>query len=277
MATSLAAGSESTVEIPLKPDRRGWFDVRFRLLESGQQLLERDTTFAVLPQDSRRATLHDSPFGTWYFGTAHRGSPLDQAGPLMQKAGIRNTLERGTSEEMKQYGLKLVQFGSIVGTHTVDEVRRQATKSRFDSWPDTDQALVFHESNIGPIMTHPAFLLDKKPEPLNESTKHYGYDDKRVSVSYEWTYHSTSPGNNSEHTASDLNIRDCLLALAYGVPQVNPALIHDVGNAYYFSKWGASGLCRRPPELNPKPGYVSFATMTLMLDQAEFLRHWSIP
>ena len=358
VATSLAAGSESTVEIPLKPDRRGWFDVRFRLLESGQQLLERDTTFAVLPQDSRRATLHDSPFGTWYFGTAHRGSPLDQAGPLMQKAGIRNTLERGTSEEMKQYGLKLVQFGSIVGTHTVDEVRRQATKSRFDSWPDTDQALVFHESNIGPIMTHPAFLLDKKPEPLNESTKqefdrrwkaavaasqmvrevaprirlvfgnmtmpaveqylsrgypaeyidllgdespafmrmperqpevagfaslwwlkemaaHYGYDDKRVSVSYEWTYHSTSPGNNSEHTASDLNIRDCLLALAYGVPQVNPALIHDVGNAYYFSNWGASGLCRRPPELNPKPGYVSFATMTLMLDQAEFSRKLS--
>ncbi len=270
----------------------------------------------------------------------------------MQKAGVRNTLERGEPEEMKRYGLKLVQFDNIVGSK-VDEARKKKTKERFAKWPDTDQVLVFHESNIGPIMTHPAFLLGKKPAPLDSKTqkefdkrwqaavissqmvrdvsprirlvfgnmtmpaveqylsrgypakyidllgdespafmrmperqpevagfaslwwlkemaKHYGYADKPVSVSYEWTYHSTNPGNNSERTASDLNIRDCLLALAYGVPQVNPALIHDVGNAYYFSNWGASGLCRRPPELNPKPGYVSFATMTLMLDQAKF-------
>ena len=349
---SLAANSESSVAIPLKQPRGGWFDIKFRLLEAGRQLLDRSTTFAILPRDTRKATLKDSPFGTWYFGTAHRGSPLEQAGPLMQKAGVRNTLERGTAEELKRYGLKLVQFDNIVGSK-VDEARKKKTKERFARWPDTDQVLVFHESNIGPIMTYPAFLLGKKPAPLDEKTqqefdqrwkaavissqmvrdvsprirlvfgnmtmpaveqylsrgypakyidllgdespafmrmperqpevagfaslwwlkemaKHYGYADKPISVSYEWTYHGTSPGNNSERTASDLNIRDCLLALAYGVPHVNPALIHDVGNAYYFSNWGAAGLCRRPPELNPKPGYVSFATMTLLLDQAKF-------
>ncbi len=355
---SLAAGSKSSIEIALHTERLGWFDVQFRLLESGRRLLDRNTTFAILPPDTRKATLHDSPFGTWYFGTAHRGSPLEQAGPLMQKAGIRNTLERETRDEMSKYGLKLVQFDNIVGSDKVDEERKEKAKARFDAWPDTDQVLVFHESNIGPIMTHPAFLLGRKPAPLDEKTnneferrwkaaiavsqmvrevaprirlvfgnmtmpaveqylsrgypaeyidllgdespafmrmperqpevagfaslwwlkemaRHYGYGDKRICVSYEWTYHSTSPGNNSERTASDLNIRDCLLALAYGVPQVNPALIHDVGNAYYFSNWGASGLCRRPPELNPKPGYVSFATLTLMLDQAKFSKKLS--
>ena len=350
---SVAGDSEATVDISLQPTRRGWFDVTFQLREGERQLLGRRTTFAVLPPDTRQATLEDSPFGTWYFGTTHRGSPLDKVGPLMQKAGIRSTLQRSSPEQMGQYGLRLVQFGSIVGTHTVDEARRDAISDNFKNWPQTDQALVFHESNIGRIMTHPAFLLDKRPEPLDENTqqelerrwkaaveasqmvrelapriklvfgnmtmpaveqylsrgypaeyidllgeespsfmrmperqpevagfssmwwlremaRYYGYTDKGVTASYEWTYHSTNPGNNSERAASDYNIRDCLLALAYGSPQVNPALIHDVGNAYYYSNWGASGLCRRPPELNPKPGYVSFATMTLMLDRATF-------
>ncbi len=54
---SLAANSESSVAIPLKQQRRGWFDVKFRLLESGRQLLDRSTTFAILPPDTRKATL----------------------------------------------------------------------------------------------------------------------------------------------------------------------------------------------------------------------------
>lgn len=350
---TVAGESDATVEIPLRQNRRGWFEVTFQLREGERQLVDRRTTFAVLPPDTRQSTLEDSPFGTWYFGTAHRGSPLDKAGPLMQKAGIRHTLERNSPEEYGQYGLRLAQFSSIVGTHTVDDARRDGIRDRFNKWPHTDHALVFHESNIGPIMTHPAFLLDKRPEPLDENTqqelerrwkaaveasqmvrelapriklvfgnmtmpaveqylsrgypaeyidllgeespsfmrmperqpevagfssmwwlkemaRYYGYRNKGVTASFEWTYHSTNPGNNSERAASDYNVRDSLLALAYGSPHANPALIHDVGNGYYYSNWGASGLCRRPPELNPKPGYVSFATMTLMLDRARF-------
>lgn len=351
--TTLAANADKTLEIPLPQERRGWFDVTFRLLEEERQLLDRNTTFALLPPDTRRASHRDSPFGTWYFGQGHRGTSLAEGGPLLQKAGIRKTLPQGPPDAMRQFDLTQIQFRSIVGTHRVDEVNKEALERQFEEWPDTDQALVFHESNIGPIMTHPAFLLGQRPEPLDEATqeelerrwqsavaasrlvrevapriklvfgnmtipaieqylsrgyppeyidylgeespafmrmperqpevagfaslwwlkemaKHYGYGDRGVTVSFEWMYHSTNPGNNAERTASDYNIRDCLLALAYGSLHVNPALIHDVGNAYYFSNWGASGLCRRPPELNPKPGYISFATMTLVLDQAKF-------
>ena len=256
---------------------------------------------------------------------------------------------------MKRYGLTLEQFPSIVGTHVVTEADRDNLRTHFSSRPDTDEALVFHESNIGPILTHPAFVVGERPAPLDEDTakefqkrfaaavtaskhvreiapriklvfgnmtqpaleqflsrgypaeyidmlgeespgfmrmperqpevagfgslwwmkemaRHYGYDKAGLAVSYEWMYHSTNPGNNPEPVAAAYNVRDCLLALAYGVPHVNPALIHDVGNAYYFSNWGAAGLCRRPPELNPKPGYVTYATMTRMLDLATFSR-----
>ena len=110
---------------------------------------------------------------------------------------------------------------------------------------------------------------------MKEMARHYGYGNVGLAVSYEWMYHSTNPGNLDQRTAAAYNVRDCLLALAYGVPHVNPALAYDVANAYYFSNWGASGLCHRPPELNPKPGYVAYATLTAQLDQSAFLTQTS--
>ncbi|MEO2030885.1 MAG: hypothetical protein ABGZ35_02255 [Planctomycetaceae bacterium] len=350
------SGGKTTKRIEIPPSGRGWFEIMFRLTtESHRPLVDRTTTFALLPPDTRQATFRDSPFGTWCFGMAHRGVPIEKSGPLLQKVGIRRTLGIGDDEQMKEYGLTLEQFPSIVGTHSVTEADRDNLRAQFGSRPDTDEAMVFHESNIGPIMTHPAFVVGERPAPLDEDTekelqrrlaaavaaskaarevapqiklvfgnmtqpaleqflsrgypaeyidllgeespgfmrmperqpevagfgslwwmkemaRHYGYDKARLAISYEWMYHSTNPGNNPEPVAAAYNVRDCLLALAYGVPHVNPALIHDVGNAYYFSNWGAAGLCRRPPEINPKPGYVAYATMTRMLDLAVFSR-----
>lgn len=345
---------KKTLTVKLPQERRGWFDVTFRLLDaSRRKLLERNTSFAVLPKDTREATYQNSSFGTWCFGKSHKGTTVDKAGPLMFKAGIRRTLGSYGYKELKKYGLTMGQFPSLIGTHEIHKTSPEEIKKRFSSWPDTTEALIFHESVIGPIYTYPRFLVDKKPEPLDEKTeaelmqrfhlaveaskaakkinpdiklvfgnmhhpaieqylsrnfpkehidslgdesmgfmrmperqpeyhalnrlwwlkkmaKYYGYENVGLAVSYEWMYHSTNPGNLSEREASDYNVRDSLLALAYGVPHVNPALAYDVGNAYYFSLWGASGLAHQPPELNPKPGYVSYATMTQMLDLAQF-------
>jgi hypothetical protein len=46
----------------------------------------------------------------------------------------------------------------------------------------------------------------------------------------------------------------------------------DVGGNYRYSHWGASGLCHTYPEMNVKPSFVAFATMTLVLDGAKFSR-----
>lgn len=345
-----------TLRLELPQEKRGYFEAVFHLFDSASDaLLQRHTTFALLPEDRRQATYADSPFGTWCFGTGHRGTTVDRAGPLMYKAGIRRTLGVYGYEALKKYGLTRGQHSSIVGTHKVGESDLEGLRRTFAQWPDTRQALVFHESNIGPLKTHPGFIIGAQPAPLDSATqaelerrwaaattasaavrrldpdmelvfgnmvqpaieqylargyprqyidrlgeespgfmrmperqpevagfsslwwmkemaRHYGYGDVGLAVSYEWMYHSTNPGNLDQRTAAAYNVRDCLLALAYGVPHVNPALAYDVANAYYFSNWGASGLCHRPPELNPKPGYVAYATLTAQLDQTRFSR-----
>ena len=63
--------------------------------------------------------------------------------------------------------------------------------------------------------------------------------------------------------------RDMLLCHAYGFQHINPAIIHDAGNAYYNTLWGAGGLCRRNPLLYPKPAYVAVATLTKVLDRVQ--------
>src|SRR5262249_41704863 len=40
---------------------------------------------------------------------------------------------------------------------------------------------------------------------------------------------------------------------------------------YYYSNWGATGFCRSKPELNVKPAFVAFATLTRVLDGARFV------
>ncbi len=61
--------------------------------------------------------------------------------------------------------------------------------------------------------------------------------------------------------------RDMLLCHAYGFDHINPAILHDAGNAYYNTLWGAGGLCQRYPLLYPKPSYVAVATLTRLLDR----------
>ena len=102
---------------------------------------------------------------------------------------------------------------------------------------------------------------------------HYGYQDVPLDICYEWMCRATAPGNLTEEQQADYYVRDALLGLAWGLRFVNPGIVTDVGNGYCFSNWGASGFCHRIPEVNPKPSYVAFATLTLMLDKARFVRY----
>ena len=73
----LAPLAADTLSLELPRERLGWFEVVFRLLDGEEVSVERRTTFALLPEDRRRATFRDSPFGTWCFGMGHRGTTVD--------------------------------------------------------------------------------------------------------------------------------------------------------------------------------------------------------
>jgi len=107
---------------------------------------------------------------------------------------------------------------------------------------------------------------------LQEMRNRYGYKDIPISSGYEWICRNTSSGSLDERDQADWYVRDALHALAYRMPSVNLGLLDDVPDAYYYTIYASSGYVHRSPLLNPKPSYVEFATMTQMVDGAEYKR-----
>jgi len=105
-----------------------------------------------------------------------------------------------------------------------------------------------------------------------ELLDHYGYTDTPLRQCYEMCYPNTNPGNLSYRTQANYLVRHMMHSLAWEIPIIRAYLITDVGNSYYFSNWGASGLCHARPHVRPKPSYVALAVMTQVLDGARFTR-----
>jgi hypothetical protein len=101
---------------------------------------------------------------------------------------------------------------------------------------------------------------------------HYGYKDSKVYQCFEIGYPNTNPGNLTETTQAEYVTRNLLHSLAWGVPKLGPLCIADMGNSYYHSNWGASGMMYAWPAFSPKPSYVAYAVLTQMLDGAKFTR-----
>ncbi|MFG0261397.1 MAG: hypothetical protein ACF788_03305, partial [Novipirellula sp. JB048] len=101
---------------------------------------------------------------------------------------------------------------------------------------------------------------------------HYGYQDKGVVQCYEITYPSTNPGNLSYGTQAAYFVRHILHGMAWRIPEIRVGSLTDMGNSYYFSNWGSSGIFHKLPEVNPKPSAVALGTLTWVLDGATFER-----
>ena len=92
-------------EIAIPTKRRGYHELTIRLMQGRGELLRRETTFAILPKDTRRHR-DESPFGTWDFSGGHY-TPNDagEVGPLYVKAGLRYGMFGFTADERKKYGV----------------------------------------------------------------------------------------------------------------------------------------------------------------------------
>lgn len=158
--------------------------------------------------------------------------------------------------------LKLIVGNGSLG-FAAQLMREGWPRELVDAWGDEDLGQA-----IPPEAPPPAF---KSLYWQQEYAKLYGYDEP-MTTAYEWRGRNTQPGNVSELEQARLYSRDALQALAFGAPHVNPGLLYDVGDSYYYSRWGAGGYCHRYPLLNPKPSYVAMATLTRELDGAQFRR-----
>jgi hypothetical protein len=99
-----------------------------------------------------------------------------------------------------------------------------------------------------------------------EVARKFGHD-LPVTGCFEFT--ARTERNLGPQRQAEWIVRDMLLCHAYRFRHINPAILHDAGNAYHNTLWGAGGLCRRHPLLYPKPAYVAVATLTKVLDQVQ--------
>ncbi len=184
---TLYEGEKKQIEIPLDPNRTGWFQVDVTFAKKGGNPFYRfPATAAVLPPDTRNAG-YESPYATWWFGTgSHNGNDgaPELVLPFLKKAGIRSVCAQDHSESaMEKWGITLSQipfFGrNIFSDDRIlkddPELWRKMEadfKARLDSFvrrfPNCRQAIILHESYRGGYPFAPNLLFGKEPQKFDE-------------------------------------------------------------------------------------------------------------
>jgi hypothetical protein len=105
---------------------------------------------------------------------------------------------------------------------------------------------------------------------LRTLAENTGYGDVPVTACTEWIGRmSEKLGNRAQ---AEWKVRDGLLALAYGYDTISIAGLNDAGDGYYYSVWANGGPTTRYPIMAPKPAYAAIATLTRVLDKAQYRR-----
>lgn len=124
---SLKAGEDADITVPLGMPELGWYGLRITLSDAdGQALIEHEAAFALLGRDTRIAS-YESPFGTWWFGSAHYAtSDIHVVGPMMFKAGMRRTTP---------YWTKATEADLAPWKLTLNQIRWPFRLADLDDWP----------------------------------------------------------------------------------------------------------------------------------------------
>jgi len=136
------------------------------LLDGSRVLLTHNASFALLGQDTRKAGVADSPYGTWNYGGAHYTTPdAETYGPVLFKAGFRRSagVGRYTEKELAPWKLAApaVKTG---GLGTSDEQFVENIRKSLARYPSVTNAMIFHENAVWGYQVAPE-LIDQKPEP----------------------------------------------------------------------------------------------------------------
>lgn len=176
--------------------------------------------------------------------------------------------EQGAKAIRKEFPKSEIYFGNGPVTVLEEFLRYQFPKELLGSRGNEAGSFMRppEAQPLDPVANNSSLWMDR------QVLDHYGYRDTPLRQCHEICYPSSNPGNLSMRTQAAYLVRHLMHSLAWGIPIIRPLGIIDVGNSYYFSNWGATGLFRAMPDIRPKPVYVAFATTTLLLDGARFTR-----
>lgn len=141
-------------------------------------------------------------------------------------------------------------------------LRRGFPRELFDYIGSETTGQSFAPEKLSPHTTAGIWLMDA-------TARTFGYQAP-LSGCFEFTSRAERDLGSQRH--AEWYTRDMLFGLANRFPTISPAGLEDVGNAYYDTLWGASGLCQRRPLHYPKPAYVALAALTKVLDSVKLLR-----
>ncbi|MSR54666.1 MAG: hypothetical protein EXS09_15470 [Gemmataceae bacterium] len=141
-------------------------------------------------------------------------------------------------------------------------LRRGFPRELIDYLGNETTGQTFAPEKLGPFSSGGIWLM-------GETARKFGYDIQLAGC-FEYTSRAERDLGAQRH--AEWYTRDVLTGLAFRFPTISPAGIEDVGNCYYDTLWGASGLCQRSPLHYPKPAYVALATLTKTLDSVKLVR-----
>ncbi len=140
----VGGGETAIVSAAVPVRKRGYYDLAVALRDgAGRLLLERRTSFALLPGDTRRYRA-TSPFGTWDFCGGHfTSNDPDTVGPLYVKLGLRYGMSGFAEAKRKHYGILPGTEPNIYAGGLKD------FRAHLKTHPDSPLiGLIFHETAI---------------------------------------------------------------------------------------------------------------------------------
>lgn len=172
----LEAQESGKLALDLPLTQRGYYDVSVTLEDaSGQALLRRETSAALLPPLSQRQHRDISPFGCWDFGGQHHTSPdPDQVGPLYEKLGFRYGMFTFTPEKRARWGVMKGSEPAVTNSSSrqAPGASAQAYEKTVKRHPDqVPAALLFHEGILTNVQAQrtPDLFHDRPAYVMSDS------------------------------------------------------------------------------------------------------------
>ena len=143
--------------------------------------MKHEASFAILGKDTRVSSQKDSPYGSWWFRTAHHVTPdVEKIGPLYLKAGIRkaNSLDnrnmeltekaiekwKMTATTLPGWGKAFKLFESEKDSAKADAQIEKELKEFVAKWPSVTNAMIYHETAKWGYQPAPEAFGMERPE-----------------------------------------------------------------------------------------------------------------